>query len=172
MRKSMAIIMATIFMLVTAGDRSMASDINIANEKAQIKEVVHASIGWAMNKDKDLLLNSIAHDSNFFIYHPDDRSTIIGFEPFRNLVENVFMNPAFKATGYEINDLRINLSQSGQTAWYSARLNDRGEWNGRPTDWENARWTGVLEKRDGRWVIVQMHFSFATDAKAEEETEE
>jgi len=26
-----------------------------------------------------------------------------------------------------------------------------------------CRWTGVVEKRDGRWVIVQQHFSFASD---------
>jgi len=24
----------------------------------------------------------------------------------------------------------------------------------------NVRWTGVLEKRDGRWLIMQMHFSY------------
>ena len=24
-----------------------------------------------------------------------------------------------------------------------------------------VNWTGVLEKRDGRWVTVQQHFSFA-----------
>jgi len=28
---------------------------------------------------------------------------------------------------------------------------------------ENGRWTGVIEKRDGRWVVVQQHFSFASD---------
>jgi len=34
-------------------------------------------------------------------------------------------------------------------------------WAGKPANWENARWTGVLENRDGRWQIVQQHFSFA-----------
>jgi hypothetical protein len=34
-------------------------------------------------------------------------------------------------------------------------------WDGQPANWENTRWTGVLEKRGGRWVIVQQHFSFA-----------
>lgn len=28
---------------------------------------------------------------------------------------------------------------------------------------EAPRWTGVLEKRDGRWVIVQMHGSLEAD---------
>jgi hypothetical protein len=42
-------------------------------------------------------------------------------------------------------------------------LDDLAEWDGKPTGWKDTRWTGVLEKRDGHWVIVQMHFSFASD---------
>jgi hypothetical protein len=172
MKKTILFILIAIFLVLNVGDSSMATDSGINSEKEQIKEVVHNSIGWAMEKDKDLLLNSVARDSNFFIYHPDNKSTIVGYESFRDLVENVFMHPAFKATGYEINDLRINVSKSGEAAWYSARLNDRGEWNGQPTSWENVRWTGVLEKRSGKWIIVQMHFSFASDADSDEEAEE
>ena len=58
---------------------------------------------------------------------------------------------------------RMNLSETGTVAWFSALLDDFGEWQGEPVGWEDARWTGVLEKRDGRWVIVQMHFSFAEE---------
>jgi hypothetical protein len=29
--------------------------------------------------------------------------------------------------------------------------------------WDNCRWTGTLEKRGGKWVVVQMHFSFPKD---------
>jgi hypothetical protein len=38
-----------------------------------------------------------------------------------------------------------------------------GEWDSKPTGARDIRWTGVLEKRDGRWVIVQMHGSVARD---------
>jgi hypothetical protein len=48
-------------------------------------------------------------------------------------------------------------------AWWACILDDLGEWDGRPIGWKDTRWTGVLEKRDGRWLIVQMHFSFAAD---------
>ena len=81
------------------------------------------------------------------------------------------MHPEFKATGSDIRDLRVNLSKSGDVAWYSCILDDFGEFKGRPYAWKNTRWTGVLEKRDGRWVIVQMHFSFASDARENEESE-
>jgi len=73
------------------------------------------------------------------------------------------MTDAFKATDFAIRDLRITFSESDTVAWYSCYLDDHGEWNGQPGGWDNARWTGVVEKRNGKSVTVQMHFSFAKD---------
>ena len=140
-----------------------APEKNDAAGKAAIREVIYHSIGWAVEKDVDLLYGSVAQDADFFIFHPDSRSTITGFDAFKEMVEKVFMNDAFRATGFEVRDLRITISASGTVSWFSAILDDHGEWDGKPSSWINTRWTGVLEKRDGRWVIVQMHFSFATD---------
>jgi hypothetical protein len=47
-------------------------------------------------------------------------------------------------------------------------LDDLAEWDGRPVGWKDTRWTGVIEKRDGAWVIPQTHFSFAADKVAAE----
>jgi ketosteroid isomerase-like protein len=143
----------------------MSSKPNLDTEKAAIEQVIGNSIGWAANKDLDLLYRSLANDSSLFIFHPDNASTIVGFPAFKAMAEQFFMNPAFKAVGYSIRNLRITLSPSGDVAWYSAILDDRNEWNGRPASWFDTRWTGVLEKKGGNWKIVQMHFSFATDAK-------
>jgi hypothetical protein len=142
---------------------SCAPGVDTAAEKAVIEGVVHASIGWAQEKDKDLLYQCFAHDENLFYFSPANSGTIAGFEAFQELTEGFFMLDAFKAIRYEIKDLRINLSRGGDVAWWSAYLDDINEWNGQPASWINVRWTGVLEKRDGNWVIVQMHFSSATD---------
>ncbi len=134
---------------------------NPAAEREEIARVIGSSITWAMDKNVDLLFASVAQDSAFFIFHPDSGSTTVGFEAFKKTVNDVFMHPEFKATGSAIRDLRIDISRSGDVAWWSAILDDFGEFAGRPYAWRNTRWTGVLEKRDGKWVIVQMHFSFA-----------
>jgi ketosteroid isomerase-like protein len=133
----------------------------VAGEKAEISRAIDASIGWAMTKDRALLERVIVHDPDLFIFHPGADDTVIGWNAF---VPNIdfFMDPRFKATGYEVRDQRINLSRSGDVAWWSAILDDCGEWQGKPGCWKDTRWTGVLERRDGRWQIVQMHFSFAT----------
>ena len=64
---------------------------------------------------------------------------------------------------HQVKDLRINLSASGTVAWWSAMLDDCGSYGGQEFCWKDCRWTGVAEKRDGKWVIVQGHFSFARD---------
>ena len=95
----------------------------------------------------------------------------MGWEAFLPLFD-IWMSPKFKATHFDVRELRINLSRSGDVAWFSAILDDCGEWEGEPDCWQDTRWTGVLEKREGDWLIVQMHFSFASDkvlAEAESE---
>ncbi len=136
----------------------------IAAEKAEISKVIHSSIGWAATKDKELVFSCFANDPSLFWYSPRNDGTIHGFRAFVDLTEGFFMKNDFKAVGYAIRDLHISLSRSGDVAWYRARLDDFNEWKGQPANWEDVRWTGVLEKREGRWVIVQMHFSGALDA--------
>jgi hypothetical protein len=132
-------------------------------EKAKIGKVIRTSIEWAMTKDTLALFDCFARDSSLFFFQPDSKSTMKGFEAFRKFTGDVFMDPRFKALDSKFKELRIRLSNSADLAWFSCLLDDHGEWDGRKTSWDDVRWTGVLEKRRGRWVIVQMHFSMASD---------
>jgi hypothetical protein len=152
---------AAMGIIILIGSCTMTPQIDVEAEKAAISEVVHNSIGWAATKDTTLSYSCFAHDPELFWFSPEASGTIRGFEALKRLTETVFMKDEFQAVGYEIREMRINLSQSGTVAWYSCRLDDTNTWNGQPFSWDNVRWTGVLEKRDGRWVIVQMHFSYA-----------
>jgi ketosteroid isomerase-like protein len=134
----------------------------ISEDHTNIEKVISDSIGWAQTKDLQRLFAIMAQDDDFFIFHPDSKSTVSGFEMFKGM-SDFWMNPDFKATDFAVKELKINFSRSGTVAWWSAILDDHAEWKGKPTGWDNARWTGVVEKRDGAWVIVQMHFSFAKD---------
>lgn len=132
-------------------------------ERVEVEKVIRASIEWAKTKDTDLLYRSFVNDSTLFWFSPENAGTVRGFDAFKRQVERVFLNPAFKAVGAEFIDLDVRFSRSGEVAWYSCILNDRNTWNGQPADWENVRWTGVLEKRDGTWRIMQMHFSYSEE---------
>ncbi len=160
MRRSAPVL--ALVLLVACPLFAAAADPAAGSEVAAVERAINVSIGWAATKDRALLESVMSHDPDFFIFHPDSKSTVVGWEPMEKLFA-LWMDPRFKATGYAIRDLRINLSRSADVSWFSAILDDCGEWNGKASCWKDVRWTGVLEKRDGAWVIVQMHFSFAKD---------
>ncbi len=144
------------------------ASVRPAADPATIREIttiIHDSTGWALTKDRARLESIIANDDDLFIFHPDSRSTVVGWDQFVPRFE-IWMDPRFAATHFDVRDLRVNLSRSGDVAWFSAILDDCGTWEGREFCWQDTRWTGVLERRDGAWVLVQMHFSFASDREA------
>ena len=132
-------------------------------ERLAVAKIIYDPIGWALTKDLGRLFSIMAQDEDFFIFHPDSRSTIVGFDAFKKLGERFWMKEEFKATNFAIKNLRLKFAELGNAAWYSCMLDDHAEWDGQPIGWDNCRWTGTLEKRTAKWVIVQMHFSFPRD---------
>jgi hypothetical protein len=150
------------FVLSTLVSCQKANDsFNIDKEKQLVENAIHNSIGWAKNKDIGLLYSVIANDTNYIEVDPNDR-IVRGFEDFRK-AEEFWMSDDFRAIRYEIRNLKINFSKSRDVAWLFCFLDDINEWKGQPANWENTRWTGVLEKRDNAWIMAQMHFSFASN---------
>jgi ketosteroid isomerase-like protein len=149
-----------IFVMLISCQRT-PDNINMEKEKQLVEKAIHNSIGWVKSKDLNLLYSIIANDTNYIEVDPSNR-VVKGFEDFKK-AENFWMSSDFKAVRYEIRELKINFSKSGDVAWYFCMLDDINEWKGQPANWENTRWTGVLEKRDSNWTIVQMHFSFASE---------
>ena len=147
------------------------SSVSLAAESAQpqnadeeeVRRVIEYSIGWAVEKDFDKMFAVWAHDKELYHHWLTSTSTTRGFDEFAAHAE-VWRDPKFKGTTFKFRDLDITFSQSGDVAWYSCHLDDENEWNGQPASWLNVRWTGVLEKREGDWVIVQMHFSYGVEA--------
>ena len=131
-------------------------------ERSAVERAVRDSIGWALTKDRTKLDAALAHDASLFIFHPDSKTTVSGWDAFSKMAEG-WMDPRFKATSFDVRQLGVTFSPSRDVAWFHAILDDCGEWEGKPYCWKETRWTGVLERRDGAWTIAQMHFSFASD---------
>ena len=135
-----------------------------SKEKAVVEKVIRDNIGWALTKDRPLAESTMAHDERLFIFNPNGEPTVGWSELVKNF--EFWMDPRFKATKLDIRDLRVDISRRGDVAWWSCILDDLGEWDGKPIGWKDTRWTGVMEKRDGHWLVVQMHFSFDADKVA------
>lgn len=165
-RKNAAALALFLLGPVIVSARPAAAGAPSADEKAVIEKVIRDNIGWALTKDRPLAESTMRRDGRLFIFNPDSASTI----GWSQLVKNFefWLDPRFKAVKTEIRDLRIDVSPKGDAAWWSCMLDDLCEWDGKPAGWKDVRWTGVMEKRAGRWIIAQMHFSFPNDRVAAE----
>ena len=128
----------------------------------EISKILHDTFGWALTKDRALFENIFANDDDFFSYFPDSKSTAIGWNQFEKFLDG-WMDPRNIAKGFEIRNLRIVFSKNKEVAWFSAIVDDEGEFDGKSWGAKNIRWTGILEKRDDGWKICQQHLSEAND---------
>ena len=153
MKKAAALILFvawTLCLPAQGSGRSAGQAAPSSQDLVEIERSIRDCIGWAKNKDFGVLYGAIAGDADFLEVHPNGK-VVKGIEEFKK-AEKLWASPDFKAVRYEIRDLKINLSRSGDVAWFFCILDDINEWKGKPASWENTRWTGVLEKRDGRWT--------------------
>jgi hypothetical protein len=125
-----------------------------------VKKSIEQSIGWAIEKDFDAMFR--LWGDNMFHFWLFSDSLVVGLENFKIYAEQ-WKDPDFRGTRFEFKDLRIIFSNSGDVAWYSCFLDDCGSYKGREYCLENVFHTGVLEKRDGRWVHVLVHGSYPVD---------
>lgn len=138
---------------------SLTAEVSTSEaDSLAIIATINNCIGWAREKDFTLLYNTIADDPLYLEVGPGGDVTR-GIDEFRKN-ESFWGSPDFKAIRYDIRDLTFTVSHSGDVAWFYCILDDINEWKGQPAQWVDTRWTGVVEKRNGKWVVVQQHFSF------------
>ncbi len=125
-----------------------------------VRKTIERSIGWAIEKDFDSMYRLWA--DNMFHFWIFSDSKVVGLDDFKKHSEQ-FRDPDFRGTRFEFRDLRIVFSKSGDVAWYSCTLDDCGSYKGQESCLKDVFQTGVLEKRDGRWVHVLMHGSYPAD---------
>jgi len=137
----------------------------VSPEKEVITQVIEDSIGWFKTKDFDRLFQIFPQDPNLTLIQPEGLEPVVGGAAFRKNAQ-IWEKPENHYLSHSIRNLRINLSESGTVAWWSALLDDCGSYGGKEFCWKNCRWTGVMEKRQEQWVITQSHFSFAREEMA------
>jgi len=135
------------------------------DETRAISKVIEDNIGWFKTKDFGLLFSTYNNGPDLLMYQLDTQSTIKGFDELQKYSVG-WKNPDVSYFGHKFSDTQIHVSQSGDVAWFSTMLEDCARIKGREPRCFTSRYTGVLEKRDGRWLIVQQHFSLPADLVA------
>ena len=148
--------------------------VSIASAKAadpqiekEVKEFMENYSKAYENKDLNAIMAMIAPDADVVFVDPGPKGRYVGTDQIKKSYENDFSQFKSLSTKYTW----ISISSKGDLAWFVAESMssvDMGE------DKINvpARWSGLLEKRQGKWLLIQSHFSVVEpEMEAEPEPE-
>ena len=136
---------------------SNSDDNNKNNNTEPIQAVLKKLIKSQENSDLESFSSCFAQDENTINIGTDLDEIWHGWEGFYYWMKHAIMNKS----DYKITDIntKIFLSKGKDVAWYSQLLDTCFETKGEPFRIEGFRHSGVMEKRDGKWLIVQSHIS-------------
>lgn len=114
-------------------------------------------------QDMELIKKVWANKPDIIVFGTAKEEKLIGWDQIEGAVKNQFIH--FQETFLSMSDQVINVNETGNTAWFSAILNYNFIYQGEPKSFEGNRFTGVLEKTNHDWHIVQSHMSVPTLAE-------
>ncbi len=167
MPKSLTWVWAALAVLSLGGAFGCRPGFDAGAEKAAVTKVIETNIAWFKTKDFSALFGTCSNGPDLFMFQLDTASTIRGFAELEKYSEG-WRNPDVAYAGHAFTDLKVTLSRLGDAAWFSTLLEDCARIEDRAPRCFTTRYTGVLEKRDGRWLLVQQHFSLPAEKVAED----
>jgi len=131
--------------------------IDVDAEKEAVKAVLERYIQAFQTRNKQEVAEVYAHDDDLIVFgsNPSDRR--VGWKMTQAYIEKYFSS--VDRIEIKLKDQRIKVHRSGEAAWFSEVLHWREIEQGKSFVIDGLRITGVLEKRDGRWFVVQLHAS-------------
>jgi len=170
--KQLLMVISLVFLLcITFGCRQgeevaeeVGPVVNIEAEKVAVKTMLDEWIQCVKTEDMELALKIIAPDDDLVVFGTDAAEHFIGWEPFKESLQKQF--DAAENVDASIREEVVKVHKSGEVAWISCLLDMEVTSLGESFSLEGMRLTGVMEKRNGNWVIVQLYASVPVAGQA------
>jgi len=128
-----------------------------ADEMIAIENLLEEYVIANENQDFDLIEKIWAPDSDIILYGTDSDERLMGWTNIRSAVREQFLQ--IEETYISASDQFIKLNCTGTTAWFAESLDYNFVYKGEAKSFTGLRFTGVVEKMDGQWKLVQAHLS-------------
>jgi len=130
---------------------------NIMGKPAEIRSVIEDFFHAMHTQNYELMERLIPVEENMVHIGTDKGEIWKGWNVLMSATHEQFKDLEYYKA--EIRDLSVNFSSNHKTAWYFHYLDAEIKSTNGISKWEGARFTGVLEKREGSWKIMQTHVS-------------
>ncbi len=150
--------------MVIGGAFGVPAAMSSTADNAELEKTVRALVQANSEKDLPAMSRLMAHDADIVSYSIGGRK-YVGWPDLERDIKEEFANVA--ALDLRISELRV--WSKGDIGWYTMEL-AYGRVLGQGPNQQRAvlplRETGVLERRDGQWILLSWHESFRSISDA------
>jgi len=136
---------------------SCTKKTDTVNDKEEVTSIIKTFFKSFESQDMELMSSVMAHDEEMVNFGTDLSEHEVGWQFWKD--SHLAQFKAIDKAELYSKDLTVFLSQTGNVAWFA----DISDWflviQNDSLHVDNVRVTGVLEKRDSLWKIVQIHAS-------------
>jgi len=131
------------------------NDLN--KEMNKVEMVLERYVIASEKQDLDLIRDIWAPDTNIMVIGTEGTERLIGWSEIQDAFRRQFST--IEQPYLSVHDQVVGINSTGTTAWFSEVLNYSFIRGNKSYNLEGVRFTGVLERRDSTWLIVQSHLS-------------
>ncbi len=131
--------------------------IDVEAEKQKVQTWLDLWISVIETEDIEMFSKIFAHDSDMVNIGTDADEWFLGYESLKESFLKQW--ESFEAVEITTREVVIKVHNTGEVAWFSGLMDGKGKAMGEPFGLEGLRFTGILEKRNGNWVMVHWHIS-------------
>lgn len=131
------------------------------NAKQAVQNVLEKYVMANETKDFNMFRQIWAPDNDIILYGTDSDEKLVGWNNIQNAIKKQFSN--INKTYISVLNQNIKINKSKNTAWFAEVLNYNFVCDEQAKTFEGVRFTGVLEKINNEWRIVQGHLSIPAE---------
>jgi ketosteroid isomerase-like protein len=141
-------------------------EVDVDKELSEIRSVLEQYELARESEDFSTVEQIWASNDDIVLFGTEGDEQMVGIEEIKKAMGRQF--DEIENTLINISEQKIKLSKDGNTAWFSEVLDYNFIYQGENMSFEGIRFTGVMEKCEGKWQLVQGHLSVPFDAELEE----
>jgi ketosteroid isomerase-like protein len=153
MKRAISVMLFLALIMTAVGAISLV--LADAKTDQEVKDFLAQYVAAYEKKDLGAIMKMIAPEADVVFFEADEKGRYVGADQIKSAYENSLKQVKAIKGEYKW----TSVGSKGDVAWFATEVMFDVD-TGQDKFKQLGRWTGVLEKKNGKWMLVQSHFSF------------
>ncbi len=167
MKRIVITLFGLLFLFSACQQKGTPKKTNVQDSKKAVANVLEKYVIANENQDLSMIEQIWAPDNDIILFGTNSEEKLMGWDNIKKAIQAQFK--AISETYISPQQQYIRIGPDQKTAWFAEILNYNFVYKGKAHSFEGLRFTGVLEKRNDGWKIVQAHLSIPGHVNLESE---